>query len=105
MPTATTNEMTNDPSIAKKAIVPPPATPSNPLQLGVLGTLVAFSLALFTLPLGGYYYTLNNIFHGQTTYAAIVAVCIANLIVAAYVLLALYEVSQETKEEQKDKKE
>ncbi|KAJ3283427.1 vacuolar ATPase assembly integral membrane protein vma21 [Borealophlyctis nickersoniae] len=57
----------------------------------VIAKLVFFSFLLFVLPLSSYYYTLNNVFHGNTNYSAITAVIVANLVVIGYVIAAFTE--------------
>ncbi|EIM21549.1 hypothetical protein WALSEDRAFT_13057, partial [Wallemia mellicola CBS 633.66] len=53
--------------------------------------LLAFSIALVVLPISIYFITLNSIFNGNSTYAAISAALTANVVLMLYVGLAIYE--------------
>ncbi|WBW74900.1 ER membrane V-ATPase assembly factor Vma21 [Schizosaccharomyces osmophilus] len=64
----------------------------NSIQTHVLMKLIGFSIALFTLPLLTYYWTLKNWFLGQDTFkAGIAAAIVANIVATLYVLVAFWE--------------
>ncbi|KAJ2161357.1 vacuolar ATPase assembly integral membrane protein vma21 [Coemansia sp. RSA 552] len=57
----------------------------------VVTKLVVFSLLLLVLPILAYFVTLNLVFGGSTTPAAITAAVTANIVLAAYVYAAWIE--------------
>ncbi|KAJ2767223.1 vacuolar ATPase assembly integral membrane protein vma21 [Coemansia nantahalensis] len=57
----------------------------------VVGKLVAFSLLLLVAPILVYFASLNLVFSGSTTPAAIAAAVTANIVLAAYVYAAWIE--------------
>ncbi|CAO3699968.1 unnamed protein product [Rhizopus stolonifer] len=67
---------------------------------GVFVKLMTFTAALFGFPILTFFLTLHSWFEGNTTYAAIAAVVMANAIVALYVITALFEkpIEREKKE-------
>lgn len=67
--------------LPKKTRIPP----------NVLLKLILFTVLMFTLPFITYFYTLDHLFTGNTTYAALAAALTANLIVVAYVIVAIIE--------------
>ncbi|KAJ3330633.1 vacuolar ATPase assembly integral membrane protein vma21 [Blyttiomyces sp. JEL0837] len=71
----------NPPPVSNKTVVPP----------AVIAKLIFFSVLMFSLPIGMYFYTLNNVFDGNTTYSAISAVVVANMVLIAYVVMAFLE--------------
>ncbi|KAG2225152.1 hypothetical protein INT45_009481 [Circinella minor] len=76
-------------------------------QAGAVGfsviiKLIFFTLAMFILPIGTYYYTVNGIFEGNGTYAAGAAAGMANLVAVGYILAAVLE---DKNNDKKDKKE
>ncbi|TFK76023.1 hypothetical protein BDN72DRAFT_954551 [Pluteus cervinus] len=58
---------------------------------GVFLKLIIFSIALGVAPLGSYYGSLNSIWGGNSTYAAITAVGAANAVLIAYIITSLLE--------------
>ncbi|EPX71774.1 vacuolar H-ATPase assembly protein Vma21 [Schizosaccharomyces octosporus yFS286] len=64
----------------------------NSIQTHILIKFVGFSIALFTLPLLTYYWTLKNWFSGNgTIYAGIAAAVAANIVLTLYVIVAFLE--------------
>ncbi|ORY80362.1 hypothetical protein BCR37DRAFT_381031 [Protomyces lactucae-debilis] len=58
----------------------------------VLSKLLFFSAAMVLLPLSSYYLSLNYVFSGyKTTYAAIVAAIMANVVLVGYLIVAFLE--------------
>ncbi|EOR03602.1 hypothetical protein E3P92_02194 [Wallemia ichthyophaga] len=56
-----------------------------------MSKLIAFSLALVLLPISVYFVSLNRIFTGNSTYAAITAAITANVVLISYVAMAILE--------------
>ncbi|KAJ3413080.1 vacuolar ATPase assembly integral membrane protein vma21 [Chytridiales sp. JEL 0842] len=71
------------------AAVPTPTGPKIPRP--VMLKLGLFTLLMFTLPIGLYFYSLEYLFKGNTTYSAIVAVVAANAVLISYVITAFVE--------------
>ena len=65
--------------------------------------LVAFSLALVLLPIAIYFVSLDSVYSGNSTYAAITAAVTANVVLISYVAMAIYE-DDETVKHKADKK-
>jgi len=57
----------------------------------VLGKLIFFALALAILPIASYFLMVNWWFEGNSTYAGIFAGIVANVIVGAYITVAVLE--------------
>eukprot|EP00158_Paraphelidium_tribonemae_P005094 Partr_v1_DN27157_c1_g1_i2_m16082 putative Required for the assembly of the V0 complex of the vacuolar ATPase (V-ATPase) in the endoplasmic reticulum (By similarity) len=57
----------------------------------VIAKLIGFSVLMIVGPIGSYFFTLNRLFDGNPTYAAIFAVVVTNCIIAAYVVVAWLE--------------
>ncbi|KAG9317573.1 hypothetical protein JVU11DRAFT_1781 [Chiua virens] len=53
--------------------------------------LLLFALTLAVLPISSYFISLTYIWEGNHIYAAITAVCAANLVLVAYIVLSLLE--------------
>ncbi|KAI9828671.1 MAG: vacuolar ATPase assembly integral membrane protein vma21 [Thelocarpon impressellum] len=64
-------------------------TPAVPAA--VIFKLLAFTAAMVAGPLGTYYLTLNTIFKGNTTFAGGSAAFMANVVLIAYVIVAMRE--------------
>lgn len=60
-------------------------------QGGVLFKLVLFSIALAVAPLSSYFLSLNYVWEGNSTYAAITAIVAANAVLVAYIAMSLQE--------------
>ncbi|KAJ3072579.1 vacuolar ATPase assembly integral membrane protein vma21 [Podochytrium sp. JEL0797] len=70
--------------------------PSNiAIPSSVLAKLAFFSIAMFTLPIGVYFYTIDNVFNGESLYSAICAAVTANVVLIGYVVVAFMEDSGE----------
>ncbi|KAF2681828.1 vacuolar ATPase assembly integral membrane protein VMA21 [Lentithecium fluviatile CBS 122367] len=76
-----------------------PAVPSS-----VIWTLLSFTFAMFTLPIGTYYFTVKFVFAGNTTFAGGLAALMANVVLIAYVVMAMKDDQAEQKEEEEKKK-
>ncbi|EEP82783.1 predicted protein [Uncinocarpus reesii 1704] len=63
--------------------------PGYPQQ--VLTKLIAYAVAVVVLPISAYFYSVNNLFDGDTTYAGAMAAITANLVLFSYIVLALRE--------------
>ncbi|CAB4385337.1 hypothetical protein RhiirA5_352294 [Rhizophagus irregularis] len=60
---------------------------------GVLFKLYSHTIMMIILPLSTYYYTSNYYFEGEnkTTYAALAAAGIANVVVFSFIITAIWE--------------
>ncbi|KAI9879693.1 MAG: vacuolar ATPase assembly integral membrane protein vma21 [Pleopsidium flavum] len=63
-----------------------PAVPA-----AVIYKLLGFTVAMFAGPIGTYYLTLNTIFRGNSTFAGATAAIMANVVLIAYVIVAMKE--------------
>ncbi|EAS28888.1 vacuolar ATPase assembly integral membrane protein VMA21 [Coccidioides immitis RS] len=63
--------------------------PGYPQQ--VLWKLIIYSIAVLVLPLSAYFYSVNYVFDGNTTYAGATAAITANLILFSYIVVAMRE--------------
>ncbi|KAL1925646.1 uncharacterized protein VTP21DRAFT_529 [Calcarisporiella thermophila] len=57
----------------------------------VILKLISFTLAIIFGPLLTYYYTLQSVFSGNSTYAAISAIIVANILLVLYIIVAVWE--------------
>ncbi|KAI9283145.1 hypothetical protein BY458DRAFT_495571 [Sporodiniella umbellata] len=57
----------------------------------VILKLMTFTAALLVGPILTFFLTLHSLFEGNTTYAAIAAAAMANVIVALYIVVAFFE--------------
>ncbi|KAF2009834.1 vacuolar ATPase assembly integral membrane protein VMA21 [Aaosphaeria arxii CBS 175.79] len=76
-----------------------PAVPSS-----VIAKLLSFTFAMITLPLGTYFFMVNVVIVGNTTYAGALAAIMANIVLFAYVIVAMKEDQSERLEEEEKKK-
>ncbi|KAI0091922.1 hypothetical protein BDY19DRAFT_1084272 [Irpex rosettiformis] len=60
-------------------------------QSGALAKLLVFSIALGVAPLGSYYLSLAYLWKGNSTYAAITAVALANIVLVAFIVMSVIE--------------
>ncbi|KIY67435.1 hypothetical protein CYLTODRAFT_397131 [Cylindrobasidium torrendii FP15055 ss-10] len=58
---------------------------------GTLVKLVVFSVSLGVLPLSSYFISLNYIWDGNATFAAITAIVAANAVLVSYIVSSVYE--------------
>ncbi|KAI8837821.1 hypothetical protein BC829DRAFT_404882 [Chytridium lagenaria] len=58
---------------------------------GLYLKLAFFSILMFTLPIASFFYTQEYIFKGNSTYSAIVAAIVANIVLIAYIIVAFLE--------------
>ncbi|KAL0243785.1 hypothetical protein I308_105046 [Cryptococcus tetragattii IND107] len=65
--------------------------PQEGVQPAVLYKLVLFALLMAVVPIATYFGTLNRLWQGSTTWAAISAIAAANLILVGYVVVAFRE--------------
>ncbi|KAI5844254.1 hypothetical protein BZA05DRAFT_409538 [Tricharina praecox] len=82
------------PSTSEKAPEALIAT-KQPASLNVPGSVVAklllFTFAMITAPLGTYYISVTSLFVGQSTVAGALAAVAANVVLIAYVIVAMTE--------------
>lgn len=77
-----------------------PAVPSS-----VIFKLLGFTFAMVTMPIGTYFLTLNSLYRGNSTFAGATAAIMANVVLIAYVIVAMKEdQSERLAAEQKEKK-
>ncbi|RSH81456.1 vacuolar ATPase assembly integral membrane protein vma21 [Saitozyma podzolica] len=67
------------------------AGPDNNVQPAVLYKLIIFALLMAIAPIGTYFSSLNYLWEGSTTLAAISAVVAANIVLVGYVVVAFRE--------------
>ncbi|KAL1585728.1 Vacuolar ATPase assembly integral membrane protein VMA21 [Cladosporium halotolerans] len=60
-----------------------PAVPSS-----IIFKLLAFTVAMITLPIGSYFLSVNALFGGNSTYAGALAAVVANVVLLSYVVVA-----------------
>jgi len=73
------------------ASAPEPSDTSAPVPSRVIYQLLAFTLAMVCAPLGVYFGSVQTIFKGNSTYAGATAAVTANLVLVAYVVVAMRE--------------
>ncbi|KIR25984.1 hypothetical protein I309_05199 [Cryptococcus deuterogattii LA55] len=78
--------MSNRVSTGKMAMAP-----QESVQPAVLYKLILFVLLMAVVPIATYFGTLNYLWQGSTTWAAISAIAAANLILVGYVVVAFRE--------------
>ncbi|TLD25332.1 hypothetical protein PspLS_05466 [Pyricularia sp. CBS 133598] len=78
-------------------------TPAVPLD--VILKLLAFTLAMVVIPIGSYFVTVNSIFKGNSTYAGALAAIMANVVLVAYVIVAMNEDQTEQEKAKEGKKD
>ncbi|KAJ3487422.1 hypothetical protein NLJ89_g11714 [Agrocybe chaxingu] len=72
---------------------------------GVLARLLAFSIALGVLPIVSYFGSLNYLWEGNATYAAITAIIAANIVLVTYIIVSVLEDRQNAAPQPKSQKE
>ncbi|GHJ87349.1 hypothetical protein NliqN6_3751 [Naganishia liquefaciens] len=60
-------------------------------QRNVLAKLLVFAVLVAVVPIATYFITIDRLWHGSTTWAAISAVFAANLVLVSYVIVAFRE--------------
>ncbi|CAF9909248.1 MAG: vacuolar ATPase assembly integral membrane protein vma21 [Alectoria fallacina] len=73
------------PSVSEKSNITP-AVPA-----AVIFKLLGFTLAMIAGPIGTYFLTLNTVFRGNSTWAGATAAFMANIVLIAYVIVAMKE--------------
>lgn len=71
-----------------------PTAPSNtsPAVPGrIIAKLLLFTALMISAPLGVYFSSLNMVFSGNSTWAGVSAAVTANLVLAAYIVAAVWE--------------
>ncbi|KAH7343722.1 hypothetical protein B0J17DRAFT_713884 [Rhizoctonia solani] len=76
-------------NVAAQAI--PAKVVEDAVDSAVLFKLSGFSIALAVVPLSSYFLSLNYVWGGNSTYAALTAVVSANVVLIAYILLSISE--------------
>ncbi|KAG8164776.1 hypothetical protein KVR01_005051 [Diaporthe batatas] len=71
------------------------------VPMDVIVKLLAFTFAMIVVPIGSYFATVNTVFKGNSTFAGATAAIMANVVLIAYVIVAM----REDQSEQYDKKE
>ncbi|KAI4130460.1 MAG: hypothetical protein LQ347_003370 [Umbilicaria vellea] len=79
------NRSTFRPDASKKSDITP-AVPA-----AVIYKLLAFTAAMVAGPIGTYFLTLNLVFGGNSTFAGATAAIMANVVLVAYVIVAMKE--------------
>ncbi|KAH7123704.1 vacuolar ATPase assembly integral membrane protein VMA21 [Dendryphion nanum] len=89
----------NDPKVAPEPSIIAPAVPSH-----VIYKLLGFTFAMVTLPLSTYFFIVNYVFIGNSTFAGALAAVMANVVLIGYVIVAMKEDQQEREEEERKEK-
>ncbi|KAF2799091.1 hypothetical protein K505DRAFT_216067, partial [Melanomma pulvis-pyrius CBS 109.77] len=76
-----------------------PAVPA-----AVIWKLLSFTFAMITLPIGTYFFTVNFVFVGNPTFAGALAAVMANVVLIAYVVVAMKEDQSDRLEEEEKRK-
>ncbi|KND88631.1 Vacuolar ATPase assembly integral membrane protein VMA21 [Tolypocladium ophioglossoides CBS 100239] len=63
-----------------------PAVPKH-----VIFKLLGFTFAMIVFPIGSYFITVNTVFKGNSSYAGALAALLANVVLIAYVIVAMNE--------------
>jgi len=66
------------------------------VPMDVIYKLLAFTLAMISVPIGGYFITVNTIFKGNSSFAGGFAAVLANVVLVAYIITAMKEDQSET---------
>ncbi|KAK7725933.1 vacuolar ATPase assembly integral membrane protein vma21 [Botryosphaeria dothidea] len=61
------------------------------MRAAVIFKLLGFTFAMITLPIGTYFMTVNTVFKGNSTFAGGLAAIMANVVLVAYVIVAMKE--------------
>ncbi|KAL8722912.1 MAG: hypothetical protein Q9225_000682 [Loekoesia sp. 1 TL-2023] len=75
----------SNPGASEKSDITPP------VPAAVILKLLGFTAAMLGGPIGVYFLTLNTVFHGSSTWAGATAAFTANLVLVAYVIVAMKE--------------
>jgi len=78
------------PSASERSIIAP-AVPA-----AMIFKLLAFSLAMIAGPISTYFLTLNYVYKGNSTFAGATAAIMANVVLVAYVIVAMREDQSES---------
>ncbi|KAH7887843.1 hypothetical protein F5I97DRAFT_1926256 [Phlebopus sp. FC_14] len=70
---------------------------------GALVKLLLFAATLAVLPISSYFFSLKYLWAGNSNYAAITAICAANLVLAVYIVMSVIEDRQSLKETEEKK--
>ncbi|RDW78084.1 hypothetical protein BP5796_05936 [Coleophoma crateriformis] len=79
-------------------------TDRSPFPIHVIIKLLGFTFAMIVCPIGSYFLTLNMLFGGNSTYAGAFAAIMANVVLVAYVIVAMNEDDSEAIEAEAKKK-
>ncbi|EXJ88256.1 hypothetical protein A1O1_05186 [Capronia coronata CBS 617.96] len=63
-----------------------PAVPA-----AVIYKLLGFTMAMLCIPIGSYFMSVNVVFGGNATYAGALAAIMANVVLVAYIIVAMKE--------------
>ncbi|KAI9899385.1 hypothetical protein N3K66_005846 [Trichothecium roseum] len=74
-----------------------PAVPSD-----VIYKLLAFTFAMVVIPIGSYFVTVNTVFSGNSSFAGGFAAVLANVVLVAYIIVAMKEDQSESIEKKKE---
>ncbi|KIK99265.1 hypothetical protein PAXRUDRAFT_822957 [Paxillus rubicundulus Ve08.2h10] len=70
---------------------------------GALIKLLLFAVTLATLPISSYFISLKYMWAGNSNYAAMTAICAANLVLVAYIAMSVLEDRKSLQEVEKKK--
>ncbi|KAK3942709.1 vacuolar ATPase assembly integral membrane protein VMA21 [Diplogelasinospora grovesii] len=77
-------------------------TPAVPMA--VIMKLLAFTLAMLVLPIGSYFFTVDRVFNGNSTFAGALAAIMANVVLIGYIVVAMAEDKSDQEQEKREAK-
>ncbi|KAF2707805.1 vacuolar ATPase assembly integral membrane protein VMA21 [Pleomassaria siparia CBS 279.74] len=83
---------------------PEPSELAPAVPTSVIYKLLSFTFAMFTLPIGTYFFIVNYVFIGNSTFAGALAAVMANVVLVAYVIVAMQEDQSDRLEEEEKRK-
>ncbi|ROV97621.1 hypothetical protein VSDG_04628 [Cytospora chrysosperma] len=74
------------------------------VPMDVIAKLLAFTFAMIVMPIGSYFATVNTVFKGNSTFAGATAAIMANVVLIAYVIVAMREDQSDENGQKKETK-
>ncbi|EXJ87060.1 hypothetical protein A1O3_04018 [Capronia epimyces CBS 606.96] len=95
----TTSDAQGASSISIQVSQTAPAVPAS-----VIYKLLGFTLAMICIPIGSYFLSVDVFFRGNATYAGALAAIMANVVLFAYIIVAMKEDQTDRLEDEKKRK-
>ncbi|OCT48816.1 Vacuolar ATPase assembly integral membrane protein vma-21 [Cladophialophora carrionii] len=86
VPEKTISEAQGGPPTSSQLSDTAPAVPAS-----VVYKLLGFTVAMIIVPIGSYFLSLNTVFAGNATYSGAFAAIMANVVLFAYIIVAMRE--------------